>query len=684
MSSAGSDPVAEPWREIALRPVLEYTPGVGHFNPPLMQYAFSTCFLFALMASSSCTGPQPPVTEWEDLSDTAPAPTTDDQNASVSFEAAVAHYETGRYESALEAFRLFGAEFPLDPLAVRAEIYAARTQIALGNVWEADSSFRSLRAAPDGPETREAAILYLGFVEARRGNTATAIELVSDALLDGPVRVPIGWVVPGDEAQLAALLAEANMERGAPDHALSALAIVAEFGEDALFDYAVDRGAEIAEFDIPESERQALFEVAEPFVRAALAAPLAASMGDAGDVTGALEILNRAAEAADRYARQERLAEVRATLELPGAELPLRFGVVLSLTGPTRRAGRAALGAMLLAQRAFEDRAAASTMVIRDTYGTPDGAARAVEELVALGVSVLIGPVEDEFAAAAAEVAAANGVPIVSLSPFAEETHVEGVYRWLFDASAEAALAVEAADARGVTRYVIVSEPQSQSAPFFQTFASAAEASIDGVGSVLLDRVEFDAVAGDAPETQRAAEAAANAVAATDADAVILALDDQLAATFAAYLTTRDIWSSIDGSTRTSDGRRAITYIGNSFMVTESLLLNSGNYLESAIVPYWFSPQIAEGSAREFADRFYYTYGRDPGLLEAFAFDATLAVRQVMVNENVRAPVDVDTRLRAGIDVDGVLGRVAFDALGNPRVTPRLATIEDESFVPLR
>ena len=650
-----------------------------------MQYALSTCLLFALAAmASACTGPQPRVTEWEELSDTAPAPTSDDQNASVSFEAAVAHYEAGRYDSALEAFRLFGAEFPLDPLAVRAEIYAARTQIALGNVWEADAAFRSLRAAPDGPETREAAILYLGFVEARRGNTTQAIELVSEALLDGPVRVPIGWVVPGDEAQLAALLAEANMALAAPDQALAALAIVGEHAEGALFEYAVDRAAEVAEFDIPEDGRLELFETGHPFVRAALAAPIAASMGDAGDVTGALEILNRAGDAADRYARAERLAEVRSTLELPGAELPLRYGVVLSLTGPTRRAGRAALGAMLLAQRVFEERSPVSTMVIRDTYGTADGAARAAEELVALGVSILIGPVEDDLAAAAAEVASESGVPIVSLSPFAEESRVEGVYRWLFDANAEAALAVEAADARGVSRFVIVSEPESQAAPFFLTFAGAAEDAIDAVGGSQLDRVELVAVPDDAAETQRAAEAAANAVAATDADVVILALDDQLAATFAAYLTTRDIWSSPDGTTRTSDGRRAITYVGNSFMVTESLLLNSGNYLESAIIPYWFSPQIAEGGAREFADRFYYTYGRDPGLLEAFAFDATLAVRQVIVNENVRAPVDVDTRLRAGIDVDGVLGRVAFDPLGNPTITPRLATIEDEDFVPLR
>ena len=73
----------------------------------------------------------------------------------------------------------------------------------------------------------------------------------------------------------------------------------------------------------------------------------------------------------------------------------------------------------------------------------------------------------------------------------------------------------------------------------------------------------------------------------------------------------------------------------------------------------------------------------DPGLLEAFAFDATLAIHGLLVRENVRAPVDVDARLRGGVDIGGISTRVAFDTLGNPLTTPRLATIEDGAFVPL-
>ncbi|MFT6396240.1 MAG: ABC-type branched-subunit amino acid transport system substrate-binding protein [Bradymonadia bacterium] len=649
-----------------------------------MHYAFSTCLILALSVLVACSGQQPlPIASWEDLTETAPAPTTSDETAAASFDSAVAYYEAGRYEQALEAFQLFGAEFATDPMAVRAEIYAARTHIALGNVWEADTAFRSLRAAPDGPETHQAAILYLGFVEARRGNTETAIQGVADALTDGVVEIPVGWVVRGDEAQLGSLLAEAEISADLAEDSLNTLALVADFGEGLMLDYAIDRAAEVAEFHISPARRADLFENSSPFAQAALAAPLASQMGDTGDIVGALEILNRAAAATDQFARPERLDEVRATLELPGAELPLRYGAVLSLTGPTRRAGRAALGAMLLAQRTFEDRDAVSTLVIRDTYGTSDGAARAVAELADLGVSVIIGPVEDDLAAAAAEVAADNGLPIISLSPMAEQRRVDGVYRWLFDPRAEATTAVDVADGRGVSRYVIVSKPSDLSEPFFESFADAAEEHIERLGARVVRRVYLEAVEGDASATQRAAEAAAQAVASTDADAVILAVDDQLAATFSAYLTAQDIWPTAEGATRTADGRRAITYLGNSFMLTDSLLLNSSNYLSGAIIPYWFSPELAEGTAREFADRFYYTYGRDPGLLEAFAFDATLAARQILLNENLRAPVEVNSRLQGGVTVDGVIGAVEFDELGNPRVTPSVATIEDDLFVPL-
>lgn len=650
----------------------------------VMHYAFSTCLLLALLALTACTGRQPPpIATWEDLTDTAPAPTTSDETAAASFEVAVAHYEAGRYEQALEGFQLFGAEFATDPMAVRSEIYAARTHIALGNIWEADTAFRSLRAAPDGPETLQAAVLYLGFVEARRGNTETAITLVADALAEDVIEVPVGWVVPGDAAQLGALLAEAEISAGLPEDSLNTLALVADFGEGLMLDYAIDRASEVAEFHIDPLRLADLFEHSSPFAQAALAPPLAARMGDTGDINGALEILNRAAAATDRFARQERLDEVRATLELPGAEFPLRYGAVLSMTGPTRRAGRAALGAMLLAQRTFEDRDALSTLVIRDTYGTADGAARAVAELADLGVSIIIGPVEDDLAAAAAVVAADNGLPIVSLSPLAEQERVDGVYRWLFDARSEAQAGIDVADGRGVSRYVIVSKPSDLSEPFFESFAEAAEERIDELGAQMVRRVYLEAVEGDAAETQRAAEAAAQAVAATDAEAVILALDDQLAATFAAYLTAQDIWPTADGAARTADGRRAITYLGNSFMLTDSLLLNSSNYLTGAILPYWFAPELADGPAREFADRFYYTYGRDPGLLEAFAFDATLAARQILLNENLRAPVDVNARLQSGVSIEGVIGAVEFDELGNPRVTPRIATVEGDHFVPL-
>ncbi len=671
-----------------------FTPALGH------RVTLVAALTIALLAIAACSGPQAHHASWEDLGTTNAAPSSATASAAAAFAAAQEQYTSGAYSDALVSFRLFGAEYPTDPLAVRAELYAARSNAALGDTLAAEAAFRSLYDAPDGPETRAAAAAYVGFVRAQRGETAYATEFLIDALAaDATLSVPIGWIVDGDEALLASLLAEARIAAHHGLLALNDLALVAEFGDDALREYAVDRALEVVAAEPDLRTLQTAFERAfeggsadadgpiandprAPFVIAAIAPELATRRMLGGDLEGAREVLLRGDEPALRWGRPERLAEVRESLESTGSDRPIRYGVALSLTGNTRRAGRAALGAVLLAQRVFESRDPVSSVVIRDTQGTAAGTQRAIAALAAAGVSAIIGPIEADLTETARQAASQSGIPLISLSavPFASPVH--GTYRWLLDARAEAARVVEEAfDGRNVRSFVIVSHAGSDDNAFMSVFADAAAAEIQRRGGQVLDRVSVQDDADDAAVAQASARAAARAIASTDAAAVVLALPDDLTATVVAYLASEDIWPSRNGAVRSNDGRRQVTVLGNSFARTDRLLLNSGDYVEGGLFPVWFSPELATGAGREFADRFTFTFARDPGTIEAFAFDAARAMRRVLIDEGIALPQDVIDRITVGVSQAGAVGALRFDSNGNPDVRPQLSTVSNGRFV---
>lgn len=635
--------------------------------------------LILAFAQLACTGPQHGTARWEntgrDVSEDAPVSTNADAGA--EFEAAAALYHDGRFREALEAFRVFGATHPTDPLAVRAEIYAARTQAALGETLAAESAFRSLYDAPDGPETRAAAACYVAFVRAQRGEADFAMGFLTTALGETPsLTVPSGWVVEGDEALLASLLAEARVVLGDAEGAMRDLATVAAVGDETLRGYAADRALELAPLWENARALQRTFDDGDPFTMAALAPELASLRLEAGDVDGAREVLLRAEEGALRWGRPERLAEVRERLDVDAGDRPLRYGVAVELTGNARRAGRAALGAVLLAQRSFEDRDARSTVVIRDTQGTEAGTRRAIEELADAGVSVIIGPVAPNTVSTARDAASRAGVPLIALSAVSFERGQSGTFRWLLSAPAEATVAVEAAVADGRNRFVVVQDSTTGAGSFLDVFAASARVAINAEGGMVVDALTIAVDPEDAGATQSSAREVARAIAATNADAVVLAVTDGLAATLAAHLAAEDVWPS-----GRNNGRRSVLYVGNSFIQTDVLLLNSSDYLEGAVIPVWFSPDIAEGAAREFADRFMFTFGRPAGTVEAFAFDAATAARRVLVDEGVALPADVADRLSTGVLIDGAVGPVRFDANGNPAVAPGLCTVSNGRFV---
>lgn len=116
--------------------------------------------------------------------------------------------------------------------------------------------------------------------------------------------------------------------------------------------------------------------------------------------------------------RDDAASSAAARIESEALEAPLppvvRVGLLLPLTGRYARQGAAILNAAQLALFDIGDEQ--FRLLPFDTGGTGDGAAAAVEQALAAGVSLLLGPLLREEVVAVAPIAAGAGVRVVAFS----------------------------------------------------------------------------------------------------------------------------------------------------------------------------------------------------------------------------------------------------------------------------
>ncbi len=100
-----------------------------------------------------------------------------------------------------------------------------------------------------------------------------------------------------------------------------------------------------------------------------------------------------------------------ATVYAPGEA---KVALLVPLSGPAAPVGQAILNAAEMAL--FELAGPGFELVVKDTGGTPDGAAAAAQEAVLEGVQLILGPLFSTSARAAAPVAVGGVVPLLSFS----------------------------------------------------------------------------------------------------------------------------------------------------------------------------------------------------------------------------------------------------------------------------
>ncbi len=350
---------------------------------------------------------------------------------------------------------------------------------------------------------------------------------------------------------------------------------------------------------------------------------------------------------------------------------------------------------------------------IGDTAGDPGTARRAVAELAAEGVTAIIGPLKGDVAKAAAEEARKYGIPILTLTP-ARDITGEGVFRLNMREEDEMdRLARHAIEELGIRRFAILAPDTEQGRLYRELFWDAvvrhggeiagsqlfAEvenpslktpihkltgiyglsksdlkelfaleriAEIEKERSMLLEYgvslTGAEAALGN-PEKEFARYEPAPLV---DFQAVFMPVSSLEAAQLAPQLPYYDV------SGETLLGIRSWNY---------SALTRVGKeYVEGARFPVEWSEESAE--AKTFVAAFEQAYGRKPGTLEAYGFDAAAIVMRALGDNQASGRNELSLYLSRLWAVPAVTGPITAHPNGELAVEPKLMAVRHMRIVP--
>lgn len=693
---------------------------------------FSRGFLTLVMCvgAMACSSSSPAAN-----GESEPAPPIESSSPEIQgqFDEAYEFFEQGRWERALEEFRLLQAEHAGDATASLAELYIARALLA-----DIDAHFGADDGEPlvaverevfslleplAGSDTvderiRFAAQSYLATAHALEGNVDDAV----DALRDYPSASLSPAVLPRDRRWMWPLVAEGlaasdrhgeavvawarlhsllqqrageeeRPERAgdaAPDQWLDALELPAKA------DLAVARAFQ-AEPHLGDEELHSFLNHEYALVRAVAAwtmirDELTRSPGPA-QVEVLQELFNDVSSDFLDIGAADRASELSVAIAAVAGPDRLVIGALVPLTGPNRAVGYRALSGMLLAQRAFHDAGQpAITLVIEDSH--PD-VTTGYERLVDEGVLAVVGPLQTANTRQLLEPAKQSGVPLLALA--ADR----------IGAAAQPADAGETADdeeSHGERQPVELDEDRV--APVFRNFVDAvaearAAASLSferfgdrraavvypelGYGRVMAGAFvdEFRRQGGEVVteisydrDRTDFVELAKN-VAAASPDAIFLPDTGAKVAEISAFFAQEDIWGVSPAESASHDRRNYVHYLGTSLWQDPIVLHQAATYLEGALIPAWYSSEFDDTETRQLARGYEAIYGAEADHFVAFSYDSVVRLRNYLLDRGIPDAEGIEKALREPQWQRGATGRHAFGDDGEPRRELRFLTVED-------
>jgi len=625
------------------------------------------------------------------LAMTPPAWADQDDRAFISAEAA---YRDGNHRKALSKFEDFLEDYPESPHCEAARFYAAEAARELGKVSIARRHYDALLR--DYPDTHFATRARHGqaMAMAAEGRAADAVE----ALL----AVAMELEDPADRhacyRRVVELLVEKRRFRG----------VLATLGR------LLDDGANWREADEQLLER-IVAEVAttdlrtwEEEMRGTTGGGLALylvlqqrGLTEAAE-TGDPEVFLFAEEYPDHpfVGRIESLGS--GTLRYPSKAD--RIGVILPLSGDYRRPGNDILDGLNLALQNVSAGDLKPELVIRDSEGDPEKAVAALEELVAdEGVIAVIGPLLSSSALPVAEKAQELRVPTLVLS---QKDGVPETGRYVFrnfltpQAQVDAAVdyAVGHYGFRSFALFYPTTERGGAMADRFWTQVEDRECEVTAIEPYSPDDTDFRKPlrklyglrymekgigAGDLELPYLVDRTKPQIV---DGRALLLTPGEDFQAVFVpdgykrvSMIAPGMVYEDINLAD-TYQTKPPVVLLGGAGLNNPEFVRRGGRYVRGSLFVDAFFAQSADPIVADFVARFEAAYQREPGLLEALAFDTAQTVLRLLGEGHTNRP-NLRRALVAHEPPASVTGELGYDEGGEMQRDLLLLGVQDEGIV---
>jgi branched-chain amino acid transport system substrate-binding protein len=590
--------------------------------------ALRTVFLAWILVLAACPGRQTRHTLVPDV------PTNGDEAARHRFQDARTRFlrdgkDTGE-------FRRIVSEFPEDPIVPFAQLYAGIADVKARKLGRAVKALSEVVEAKADPGLTARARLFLGIARNYQGDPAGALELLKAGDRE---------VEDDDRTEYLAALAYATAAAGEPP--VRSL---------AMFDQLYPR--------VTPTEQAAIVGRIEEVVAGAGTNLVRRAFDELPDRKGPsvaivasrlVELAEQAGNPREAQRMREIAAPARAALGLPRAIIAQAaaagggsttgvLGAVVPLGGKSNRVAEAAVAALGLAAGIGDGKAVAAIEI--RAAGEGDAIGAAVEGLAHASVIAIIGPTDHEAVDAAGPRADALGVPLLSLSGRAEKhAMLPHVFHVMHSGEARSRALAQRAMARGVTRFAVLAPDngygKSLTAAFVDEVARGGGAIVSNV-TYKADTKSFAGIVGQLSGTW---------------DAIFIPENAVTLALIAPALDATATKPRPLGTKKIRGGGRPVLLLSTAENLSGAFLIDAGRHAEGAFLAPGYYPDDQDPASKAFVDRFIAAFGRAPGFVEAYAYDA--AQLAAAVGGNGRAGL---TAGLAKAQFVGLTGTIRFDA----------------------
>ena len=627
------------------------------------------------------------------LAAVSPAWADQDDRAFISAEAA---YRDGNQRKALSKFEDFLEEYPESSHGQAARFYAAECARELGKASIARRHYDELLR--DYPDTHFATRARHGraLTMAAEGRAADAVE----ALLAVATELEDAGDRQACYRQVVELLVEKRRYRGV----LATLGRLLDDGAD--WREADDQLLMRIVIEVPTTELRAWEEEMRGSTGGGLALYLVLQQRGLTEAseTGDPEVFLFAEEYPDHpfTGRIESLSA--GTLSYPSKAD--RIGVLLPLSGDYRRPGNDVLDGLNLALQDIPAGDLEPTLVIRDTEGDPEKAVAALDELVTQeGVIAVIGPLLSSSAMPAAEKAQELRVPILVLS---QKDGVPEVGRYVFrnflTPQAQVDAIVDyAVGHHGFRRFALFYPTTERGGAMAERFWSQVETRDCDVTAIEpyspddtdfrkplrklygLRYMEKGIGAGDLELPYLPGRAKPQIV---DGRAVLLTPGDDFQAVFVpdgykrvSMIAPGMVYEDINLAD-TYQQKPPVVLLGAAGLNNPEFVRRGGRYVRGSLFVDAFFAQSGDPTVTSFVTRFEAAYQREPGLLEALAYDTAQTLLQLLGEGHTNRP-NLRRALVANEPAASVTGELGYDEGGEMQRDLLLLGVQEEGIIQL-